>query len=147
MYFGVNLGRCQIFGRGVWRRICMAMLVRVNFGVAGFKSLPIFHEFGDLRIFRMYRASRSSPVVSHATDQASRFPPGDSQRSILGRRLDFGVGNRAGVGRLPPINGILVRIRDEAGVPFPSSSVLLLMPAHALKCFSNIGSAWMLEDA
>lgn len=45
----------------------MAMLVRVNFGVAGFKSLPIFHEFGDLRIFRMYRASRSSPVVSRAT--------------------------------------------------------------------------------
>ena len=45
------------------------------------------------------------------------------------------------------INGILVRIRDEAGVPFSWSSVLLLTPAQALKCFSNIDSARMLEDA
>jgi hypothetical protein len=60
-------------------KICPEMLVRVNFCVAGFKSLPILHGFGSLRVFGM-------PVAR--TDIASGLM---AAKSLPNRLKEFGV--------------------------------------------------------
>lgn len=55
---------------GFRSRICSAMFVRVNFAVAGFKSLPIDHGFGSLKACRMPVPGTDIASVSTAEKKA-----------------------------------------------------------------------------
>ena len=56
-------------------KICPEMPVRVNFGVAGFKSQSILQGFGSLRVFRI-------PVAQHNVATNLRFLLGEEFRPI-----------------------------------------------------------------
>jgi hypothetical protein len=49
----VNWGVFKQLDAGFRRRICPMMLAWINFAAAEFKSLPVVHEFGSLRAFRI----------------------------------------------------------------------------------------------
>ena len=51
----------KLLDAGFRRRICPAMLVRINFAIAGFKSLPILHGLGSLMFEGLPMARTTMP--------------------------------------------------------------------------------------